>query len=214
MANRRDPGDPRRLRPNELSIDLVPNKLSVLEGARPGRSATPTRGRVAKPSSFGQRRSGRRVGLSGLLTAGLFVAILVSRLLGAAGAGDAPSQGPAGVAEPGAPMRAAPGHVVFGLVRASECRVGSQANSFGTGDAIWYTARFTSPRDAGEQARLRILRGEAVQSETIAPDRSPTSSWDVLCGGPFTFQASGTYRVEVRDIDDGNLLASGVFTVG
>jgi hypothetical protein len=221
MASKRDPGT---LRPNELSVDLVPNRLEWLEGQRPVRIGSrpgvlePVRRRSvasgAQPQTRTVAQPRRRGGitLSRILTAAIFLIIIVSRFGGDLGFGQAtPSPRPLGAA---APETAGPGHVVFGLQQASNCAISDRRTDFQSGQAIRWSATFTSPRDGGEQVRLRVLRGEIVEIEDVAPSAPPTSSWDVLCSrSPLMLDDAGTYRLEVRDIDDGNLLASDAFTV-
>jgi hypothetical protein len=226
MASRRDPAS---LRPNELSVDLVPNRLEWLENQRPVRIGSrpgvfdpgPRRGiaqpqtrPVAQPPTRPVAQPGRRRGttLSRILTAAIFLFIIVSRFGGDLGFGQAtPSPRPLGAA---APDTAGPGHVVFGLQQTSNCAISDRRTDFQSGQAIRWSARFTSPRDGGERVRVRVLRGETVEIEDVAPSAPPSSSWEVLCSSsPLRFEQAGTYRLEVRDIDDGHLLASDAFTV-
>jgi hypothetical protein len=222
MASKRDPGT---LQPNQLSVDLVPNRLEWLEGRRPTRNAArpgvvaDDRARLqpiarpqpqTRPVAQPRRRGG--ITLSRILTAAIFLIIIVSRFGGDLGFGQATATPrPLGAA---APDTAPPGHVVFGLQQASNCAISDRRTDFQSGQAIRWSARFTSPRDGGEQVRLRVLRGETVEIEDVAPSAPPSSSWEVLCSrSPLRFEQAGTYRLEVRDIDDANLLASDEFTV-
>jgi hypothetical protein len=219
MASKRDAGT---LRPNELSVDLVPNRLEWLEGQRPGRivarpaAVDARRAAIAHPQtrsigrpqtrSIGQQPR-RRLNLSTILGLAIVLIVFISRILGGL---QATSPRPATTAAPAAAsVRAGPAHVVFGRHRAADCRVTDPATDFASKEPIWWTATFSSPRDGGKRVRWRVLHGAAIEAEEVGPSEAPASSWDVLCGFvPLTFGPSGTYRLEVRDIDDGALLAA------
>jgi hypothetical protein len=219
--------DSRTLRPNELSITLVPNRLSVLEGQAPGRVParagtvdTPLRPRSAAAPG---RRATRRISASTIMTAAIFLIIIVSRIAGDLGTTPsvepttAPGRVPA-AAESGAPAgpgdQATPGNVIFGRQQATDCRIARAATEFRTAEGVWWTATLATPREAGEQVRWLVVRAGMVQAEGVGPTHPPGASWDLLCGNePLMLGPAGQYRLEVRSLDRDLPLAAGTFVV-
>jgi hypothetical protein len=206
------------LRPNELSVPLVPNRLSVLEGQRVGEIAEPQlapgarRGRDARrgqtPQASGQGRGRPRVSVSALLTLAAFAVILVSRV-----ADFGPSSAPGGD-NGGSPAMPSASEVIFGTAAGSDCTVTGRANVFAAGDKVWWTGAFAEPLEAGDRVSWRVLRSGAIVLERVGPTDTPTERWDTLCGSePMSFGETGTYRFEMHDFRTGSLLASGTFTL-
>lgn len=223
--------DSRTLRPNELSITLVPNRLSVLEGQAPGRVPAragtvdaPLRPRTQQRSAAAPgRRANRRISASTIMTAAIFLIIIVSRIAGDLGTTPsvepttAPGRVPA-AAQSGPPAgpgdQATPGNVTFGRQQATDCRIAQPATEFRTAEGVWWTATLATPREAGEQVRWLVVRAGIVQAEGVGPTDPPRASWDLLCGNePLVLGPAGQYRLEVRSLDRDLPLAVGTFAV-
>ena len=218
MAKRRDDG---MLRPNELSVRLVPNRLSVLEGqrvgetapfgeARPARREARMSGQDSRPTAYGRRRSGPRVSIPGLLIAGLFLVTIASRISNLA----QPPPGDGQRAVDGVPAKATAGEVLFGHGQGLDCAVIGRSSDFAVGEEIWWTATFAKPRDAGAQVRWHMTRAGVLLFERVGPTEPPATTWDTLCGDePLDLDATGAYRFEVRELVGDTVLASGAFTL-
>jgi len=219
--------DDRLLRPNELSIELVPNRLSVLEGQRPGRLAeglqtvvapTPgeqTAGARAQPADRARARPGPRINLSTVVTAAFFLLIILGRVVGELGS-SSPTPRPTSPGQAGAePSSYAPsGGVIFGRASNGRCGVTEPATDFAAGDDVWWTATLPVALEPGQKVRWRVLLMAAVEVERVGPGDTPTGTWDTLCGSePLAFDDLGSYVLEVWGSDDERLLAMGRFTL-
>jgi hypothetical protein len=213
--------DDRLLRPNELSIELVPNRLSVLEGQRPGRLAQGLQAVVTEtagtPQHAGQARARPRRGinLSTIVTAAFFLLILGGRLLGDLGSRQATPRSTSDAQGGVEALAYAPsGTVVFGHGSNGRCGITDRATEFDAGEDVWWTATLPTPLDPSQKVRWRVLRLAVVQVERVGPGETPTGAWDRLCGaGPLSFDDPGNYAFEVRGRDDDRLFAIGRFTL-
>jgi len=104
------------------------------------------------------------------------------------------------------------GTIAFGTGEDGGCGVIGQAESFGVGTGVWWTAFLSSEQAGTGRVQLLVKRDGRQVDQSIGPGDDSTEPWDVLCASePITQPDLGTYRVEVRSYDGLTLLASGTF---
>lgn len=214
---------PSMLQPNQLSIDLVPNRLSVLEGQAVGVSTGP---RIARPGTAGTstRTAPPRssplpsVNIRALIAAAIFAVVIlgqVFRALPAAAPGafatptptspPVASQAPSGVAE------VAPGTVRFGAAPGDNCALYGAGSIFPRSSAVWWSARFAAELGPTDKVHWTLKRGDVTVAEGRGPSDDPPQPWDLLCGDhALVYDTAGTYTMEMQGAS-GVVLAMGEF---
>lgn len=209
MTGRRRQGTagPRELRPNELSVELVPNRLSILEGARPATTAPRRRGTHPSPPAAPTRS---RRSLSSLIGAAIFVIIIVGQVIAAIsnGGGDGPTAGTAATS----PLVVAAGTVAFGTDLRAGCGLLGSGTSFAVGSEVWWAARFEKPLGPADTVHWQVVRDEIVVSDESGPTDPPRGPWDGLCGtDPLRYEEPGAYALSVSSERSGQQIAYGTF---
>ena len=216
--------------PNRLSIELRPNRLSILEGsARPAVSVRPRtsehgqsseRPRALSPVVGGRRR----VSLSTLVFMAFVTLWVLARIADVLPAGVSPATSsapaaavPTGGQTPIPTLSRTPvpvGQVEFGTRAGGNCTVSDQRYTFAAGSEVWWSARFRTSLEAHEQVRWMVLLDGRVLEQSTGPSDRPSGAWNVLCGDdPLTFDVPGMYWLRFLHTGTGDLLAEATFTI-
>lgn len=215
---------PRRVgEPNVLSGQAIPNRLSTMgTTSRPTLPATapaqpsprplattpttvPSRPAQA-PTDATERgpRARRLPSLSTLIFIG-FLVFTAARFLGNMGFGDADPTTP--------PGGSGAGVVTFGTSLDEECELTQPSNRFARIDDVWWRADLAATQGADAAAVVRMYQDEGQIERHDVPAEPEVGEWDVLCAAePVPGHEPGTYRVEVWDAAEKELLATGAYT--
>ncbi|HET7182591.1 MAG TPA: hypothetical protein VFI15_10200 [Candidatus Limnocylindrales bacterium] len=178
-------------------------------------------GRTSQPSDDRFERPRRRPTLGTLIFIG-FVIFWAARAFGNIDLGGttgptSPPRPTAAVqrtAVPAPTIDSSPGKVVFGeSVTNDGCDLEHVADRFTLGIDVWWQAEMIRvvPADA-TVVYVATRDGQEVDRDTVPPDPD-FGSWKVLCGGsPVPGYQPGTYRVEIWNEAETELLSSGVYT--
>lgn len=213
--------------PNVLSGAAVPNRLSdqaeppkrvqvsASGGAAPApvsvprRSAPPVQASMALPADLDAPQAGRRLpALPTIIFLG-FAVLTAVRLFGEFSESAAPS-GPTQSA-PAASARP-PATVEFGTSVNDDCELTGAQTAFAQGTEVWWVARLSTRQGPSAVVVARVLRDGDVLTRDVWP-ADGSAAWSLMCDGPISEDAAGTYRLEVWNEGETVLYAAGEYVI-